>query len=231
MSSLARQAGYDPALMTLLPAHQRTEISMVGGAWCWIALGLSAPVAYALLLLTHSAPLSLAVAAAVLLLVLQLVRLTVAGGGIPLDSSGPHRPGSAPLFWLGLLGLMFAQPAQLPLWQQAPLVAQERTSLLAVHQRATAQASDDYARELADCEFVALRLQAIWRQPTQAARNTLAYLALLLGPILFARAQARAALQAYEELKARQARRLVAHDAETTKRTLSRLLAPYTGRA
>jgi hypothetical protein len=77
------RAGYDPALVDRLGARQREPLELLGGAWCWAALGLCAPLAYTAFLLTHPAALSLTVEAGVLVLVLQLVRLTVAGGGPP----------------------------------------------------------------------------------------------------------------------------------------------------
>jgi hypothetical protein len=233
-------AGYDPALVARLPERQRADLSLVSVAWCWAALGLAAPMAYVAALLTHSFWLSLAVALGVLAMLLQLVRLTVAGGGMSLDSADgrAYRPGRAPLLWLALLGALFALPAQLPLWHHthARLVADERASLLAMHQRAMAAtpavaSRDRYAHELVRCEFVVLRLKALLQQPAQAGRYGSVYLLLLLAPMMFARTQARSTLRAYDELKAAQARRLIARDAEATRRTLESMLARYPSHA
>ncbi len=220
--------GYDAALVARLPARLGADLDLVGAAWLWAALVLAAPLGYAAALLTHSAWLSLAVALGALWMLLQLARLTVAGGGMPLDMpSAEYRPSSTPLLWLALLGVLFALPAQLPLWDHTPLVEAERAALLATHERALGHASDGYARELARCEFVVLRLHALAAEPLQAGRYALGYLALLLGPMLFARAQARAAQRSYDELKVREARRVTTRDALATQRALARLLAPY----
>jgi hypothetical protein len=228
-------AGYDPALVQALSPRQREDLGVLGGAWCWSALGLSAPILHVGWLLTHSLPLSAAIGAGVVSLVLLLVRLTVAGGGRPLDDPRrAYRPSWTPLLWVALLGSLFALPAQLPLWRgdHAQRVEAERAALLTAHQRATAgvrdAASDDrYARELAECEFVVLRLQALWGERSLAIRYALGYLALLVGPVLLARLQAGAALRAYDSLKAGQARRLIAHDTALSERSLARLLAIY----
>ncbi|HEX5655799.1 MAG TPA: hypothetical protein VFX59_01335 [Polyangiales bacterium] len=227
-------AGYDRSLVARLSARHRAELGLLGGCWCWAALSLAAPMAYVIALLTHSAWLSLAVALGELGMVLQLVRLTVAGGGMPLDAT-EHRPTRTPLLWVGVLGVLFALPAQLPLWEHAKLVADQRATLLALHQRAlaaTPELADDarFARQLASCEFVILRLQDMCRHPAHAGRYALGYLTLLLAPLLFARAQARAARRAYERQKVAQAQRVVARDAASTQRMIGALLAPHRAR-
>ncbi|HEY6879794.1 MAG TPA: hypothetical protein VI299_17320, partial [Polyangiales bacterium] len=81
--------------------------------------------------------------------------------------------------------------------------------------------------ELASCEFVVLRLNGLWQEPTRTGRYALGYLALVLAPLLFARAQAREALGEYDRQKANEVRRLVQRDADSSRARLQTLLQRY----
>jgi hypothetical protein len=185
-------------------------------------------------LVVHSAWIAAAVGCGCLGLVLAVLRLTVAGGGAPLHHSvHAYAPSAGPALLIGVLALLFAQPAQLPLLHgelAAPL-AHHRRALLERHEtsarHAGLPASDNYAQELSRCEFVALRLQHVWHTPGRAVRYTLLYCLLVLFPSLLARTGARGALRRYERLRVDGHRRVIRRSAAAAQAELHTLLAPY----
>jgi hypothetical protein len=137
------------------------------------------------------------------------------------------------------MGVLFAQPAQLPLLRDelAVPVALRRDALFAQHQVAAAALAAEpaqarasaaaYREQLARCEFVVLRLQHVWSQPVRALRYTLLYCWLVLLPGLLARSGARGALRRYQLLHAHEQRLSIARSAAEAQASIGKLLTPY----
>ena len=88
-------------------------------------------------------------------------------------------------------------------------------------------AGDNYAQELARCEFVALRLQHAWQRPARALRYTLFYCLLVIFSSLAARTGARSALRRYELQRVHGQRRVIRRSAAAAQAELEKLLSPY----
>lgn len=232
--SASELLGYDPSLLRRLAVGHRAAIDWLAACWLLSCGLLACPIAYATWLVVHSAWIAAAVGCGCLGLVLAVLRLTIAGGGAPLHHSvHAYAPSAGPAVLIAVLALLFAQPAQLPLLHgelAAPL-AQHRRALLERHDASARHAglpvSDNYARELSRCEFVALRLQHVWHTPGRAVRYTLLYCLLVLFPSLLARTGARDPLRRYERLRVEGHRRVVRRSAAAARAELHTLLAPY----
>jgi hypothetical protein len=219
----ALMLGYDIALVRRLPGLQRDALAWLCSGWLLSAALAGAPLGHLAWLVTHAAGFALCVSLAVSGLVVIVMRLHTAGGGPGHGRTlGRYAPSGGPVPLMFALGLIFAQPAQLPLLRAelaAPVVAHRR-ALLAQHERAVAAShsrSDArrYREMLARCEFAALRLQHVWLDPGRALRYTLLYLALLLWPAAWARSGARAALRGYAVLReAQRSARVASHTAQ-----------------
>lgn len=226
--------GYDPGLLRRLAPSDRSAIDWLAAGWLLSSALLACPLAYAAWLITYSAAIAAAVGCGCLGLLIAVLRLTlVSGGSSPHQTHRAHEPSAGPALLIGVLGLLFAQPAQLPLLRgelEAPL-AVHRRALLERHEASARQAGlpagDAYARELARCEFVALRLQHAWRSPARAVRYTLLYCLLVIFPSLAARTGARAALRRYEQQRVEIQRRAIRRNAATAQAELHALLAHY----
>jgi hypothetical protein len=102
---------------------------------------LAVPVGYAVWLIEHSLVLAVLLGAGMLFVVLNMLRLSSAGGGVapgkPLSDVQTYRPALGTTVVIGMLALMFAQPAQLPLWRTElePIVSEQREHLVAAHER------------------------------------------------------------------------------------------------
>jgi hypothetical protein len=171
-------------------------------------------------------------------MVLNLVRLASAGGGaathLDEDAVRAYRPALGPSAVVGLLALLFAQPAQLPLWsaELAAPIAAERTRLAAQHEAALASlgVADGgvYAAELARCDFLVLRLTTMWRRaPTRALQLTGLYMLAVLLPALWARVVARASLREYALARWRRDRRGIVRATSAAEHEADALLRAY----
>ncbi|HKU41187.1 MAG TPA: hypothetical protein VJR89_23655 [Polyangiales bacterium] len=234
MSSASDLLGYDARLLSRLPAAERDAIEWLAAGWAFSCALLAGPIGYAAWLATHSAVVAAAVGCGALALLGAVLRLTIAGGGAaPHRPAQAHDPSAGPAILIGVLALLFAQPALLPLSRaelEAPL-ARHRSELLERHTASARQAgsapSAAYARELARCEFLALRLQHSWHRPARAAGYTFGYVLIVLLPSLLGRTAARAALRRYERERVRVQRRVIRRAAATAQAELAELLARY----
>lgn len=257
--SLPTLLGYDPLLLRrLATAHQR-QLGRVAEAWLLSCVLLASPLGYAAWLVEHSVWLSALASLGTFLLVLNMLRLITAGAGAAPHFSraelASYRPTLASTVLVGMLALLFAQPAQLPLWSQslAQPIAEHRQIMIEEHQRSRAALSveahpstlasprarfdpprerelagqDHYGSELSRCEFLVLRLTWIWRQPGRALRLTGVYLLLVLLPALGARMFALDSLRAYELLRWQQSRRTVVREAHANTRQVESLLSSF----
>jgi hypothetical protein len=232
--SIANLLGYDSVILHRLDPAQQAAIAWLAAGWLLSCALLAAPLVYVARLITHELILALGVGAASVALLLALLRLLVAGGSAPRSAVQSAR---GPALLMGLLGVLFAQPAQLPLLRDeltAP-VALRRATLLAQHRAsastaepAQAQASAAaYRKQLAHCEFVVLRLQHVWSEPARALRYTLLYCCLVLLPSWLARSSAYEALRRYQRLHAREQQLSVMRAARLAQAAIDTLLAAY----
>ncbi|HEY3495090.1 MAG TPA: hypothetical protein VGK73_10410 [Polyangiaceae bacterium] len=219
--------GYDASLLSLLSRPERQRLAAVASGSFLSLLLVAWPAAYTMWLVEHSLWLAFGVGIAAFLLTLNLLRVVTAGGGVRVKAPGSavrsYRPGLAPEAFLLVLGGLFAQPAQLPLHASElnPRVDVYRAELVAAHARraeVSREAAQHYRAELARCDFVVKRLTLLWGEPNRAARFTLFYCLLVLLPSFFRQFVAIDALRAYELLRYRSARVLLAADNERTAR-------------
>jgi hypothetical protein len=228
--------GYDPALLAALPEPDRQRLAAVAGGWLLSLFLVAWPAGYTLWLVEHSLALAIGVGLATFLLVLNLLRVVTAGGGLQAGAPGSavrhYRPSLAPATFLLLLGVLFAQPAQLPLRASEldPAVNAYREQLVAAHgKRAGVQvaSNEHYRAELARCDFVVKRLALLWLEPNRAARFTLLYCLLGVLPALFRQFAALGAVRAYELLRYRAARAALAEDSVRTGRAVVEALTRF----
>jgi hypothetical protein len=228
--------GYDPALLAGLPEPDRQRLAAVASGWLLSLFLIAWPAGYTLWLVEHSLALAIGVGLATFLLVLNLLRVVTAGGGIQAGAPGSavrhYRPGLAPATFLLLLGALFAQPAQLPLRASEldPAVNAYREQLVAAHGRrpaVSAGSAEHYRAELAGCDFVVKRLALLWREPNRAARFTLLYCLLGLLPAFFRQFAALGAVRAYELARYRTARAGLARDTARTGRAVVEALGRF----
>jgi hypothetical protein len=237
--SLPVLVGYDATLLARMPESSQRHIARVAEAWLLSCALLASPVAYAAWLIEHALWLALLLGAFTFAMVLNLVRLTSAGGGAATHASEArvrrYRPALGASVVIGMLALLFAQPAQLPLWKgqlDGPVAAQ-RELLIDQHERALAAlgiaADDNYRRTLSRCDFLVLRLKHMWRAPTRALQLTGLYVIAVLLPAVWARIVAIAALREYALLRWRRDRRVIVRAAQTAARAVQAELARYPG--
>lgn len=225
--------GYDPGLLSGLSQVERQRIATVAGGWLLSLALLAWPAGYTLWLVEHSLGLALGVAIATFLLVLNLLRVVTAGGGVQAGVSPAavrgYRPGLAPATFLFVLGVLFAQPAQLPLrtGELDPLVDAYRNELVVAHERRSEHRDDHHRAVLSECDFMVKRLTLLWEDPAQALRFTGFYCLLVLLPALFSQFVALDAIRAYELARYRVARARVAKDREQTARAIRDALGRF----
>lgn len=235
--TLPALVGYDTALLAQIPEASQRHIERVAEAWLLSCALLASPVAYAAWLIEHSLWLSLAVGLATFLLVVNMLRLVAAGGGAATQLSEAsvkqYRPALGASLVIGLLALLFAQPAQLPLWRaqlDAPVQVQ-RELLIAQHAQALQSlglAEDgDYRRQLEHCDFLVLRLKHMWQAPTRALQLSVLYVLAVLLPTLWARFVALSALREYQLLRWKRDRRQIMRETQATRRVVSAQLAHW----
>jgi hypothetical protein len=236
-ATLPALLGYDRSLLAQLADGEQRQIERLAEAWLLSSLLLACPPAYAAFLIEHSLVLALVLGAGMLFVVTNMLRLSVAGGGVSAAAEEralrAYTPALGATVVIGMLALLFAQPAQLPLWKAEldPVVGEYRQALIADHDRLLAalgrDASDPYRAELARCDFVVLRLTTIWKTPTRALQLTAFYLLVVLLPTLWARFVALDALRAYARARWQSERRLILRAHGENERTRSALLARF----
>jgi hypothetical protein len=253
--ALSALVGYERALLARLPDWAQHQIARVAEAWLLSCLLLASPLAYALWLIEHQPWLAATMGVFAFVMVLNLVRLSSAGGGAATHLSeaevSAYRPALGSGAVIALLALVCAQPAQLPLWkgQLEQAVDAQRSALVAQHERALAELSagattpegagattpegaernDGYREQLARCDFLVLRLKAMWRAPTRTLQLTGLYVVLVLVPVLWARVVARAALREYALERWRRDRRAIVRADRAAQREAAALLAHFPG--
>jgi hypothetical protein len=235
--SLPALVGYDSALMARLPESSQRHIARVAEAWLLSCALLASPVAYAAWLIEHQLWLALLLGAFTFVMVLNLVRLSSAGGGAATHASGEevsdYRPALGASLVIGLLALLFAQPAQLPLWKaelDGPVQAQ-RALLIAQHEQALDNLglgnAGEYRMKIARCDFLVLRLQHMWRSPTRALQLTGLYILAVLVPAVWARIVALGALREYARARWQRDRRSIVRDTRATARRVEAELTRF----
>lgn len=239
--NLPRLLGYDDSVLDQLPEAHRAQLTRVCEAWLLSCTLLASPLGYVAWLLSHSLVLALVLGAATFLLVLNMLRLIAAGAGAAPHFSRAqlqtYRPALGPTVLVGLLALLFAQPAQLPLWSgtlaapiaahRAELVRDQLRSLATLQRPDAAEAARAYQTQIAECEFIVLRFGEIWKHPGRAARLTLVYFLLVLLPALGARMFALDALRAYELTRWQANRRRIVRAAHLATREVQQLLSRF----
>jgi len=236
-STLPVLLGYDRSLLERLADGEQRQIERVAEVWLLSSVLLACPVGYAAFLIEHSLALSLTLGAGALFVVLNMLRLSIAGGGVSAPAERAevldYRPALGATFVIGALALLFAQPAQLPLWKAEldPVVDQHRQELIVNHERSQAalghELDDSYRSEVARCDFVVLRLQAMWKTPTRALQLSAFYVLVVLLPTLWARFIALDALRAYALARWQRDRRVIVHAHGQSERERTRLLARF----
>lgn len=238
LSALLALFGYDAQLLAKLTHQERQRLGTIAAGWLLSLLMLAVPAGYVLWLIEHSLWLSLAVGAGCFALTLNLLRVSTAGGGLQAGSTREtardYQPGLAPAVFVGLLGLIFAQPAQLPLSAARldPLIAEHRQQLIEEHRTRVDAAPevrsfDAYGAELAHCEFVVKRLALLWEAPASAARFTALYGLVVLLPAFFSQFIAIGAVRKYQLLRYAAAQRLLARERATLATRVHAALAEF----
>jgi hypothetical protein len=144
-----------------------------------------------------------------------------------------YRPALGPTFVLSMLAILLAQPAQLPLWQEqlAPAVATHRAQLLSQQEALARELArpvpDSFRNELAQSEFLAFRVRAIWLDPQRAFALSALYWFLVLLPTLAGRFIALDALREYERARWLSARVQIQREGEESFARVDALLRHY----
>lgn len=224
---MSRWLGYDASLLARLTLSDAYTVRWVARLWL-ISIGVVAGVAGAAGFLSErSVTIALGASLGVWFLLLNLVRLFLAGGGrAPSESSRDTewRPSWTPVVFFAVLALIFAQPAQLVLaWHEFDdAVADHRAKLLRTQTEAAklarnsmAHAGNDasvarllarvesYPQRLDACPFLVFRLKQLWQKPYRVALFTGVFVALILLPSALMQTGALPALRAYEQLRDR----------------------------
>lgn len=238
LSALLNLFGYDDELSSQLSLVDRQRLGTVAAGWLLSLLFLAVPAGYALWLIERSLLLALVTGAGTFVLTLNLLRVATAGGGLQAGSSATqlrdYRPGLAPAVFVALLGLIFAQPAQLPLnagWLE-PLIEQHREQLAEQHRERVGEMPDArtpeaYRAELGNCAFVVKRLALLWDRPNAAARFSALYCLVILLPAFFGQFVALDAARRYQLLRYRRAMRFVGAETRTLAARMNDVLSHY----
>jgi hypothetical protein len=230
--------GYDPSVLAALSEVERRQMRGAASAWLLACAGIGVIGGYATRFVEPWLWLSVSVAVAVALLALNLLRVTIAGGGVSPGCTATElerwKPGAAPAVVLGVVVALLAQPAQLPLWgsELSTLVEQHRQNVVAEQAAAAAalgqaDALAHYHAHLGATDFPALRIQLIWHRPVQAARWTAVFCLIVLVPAIWSRSVAVRALRAYERERERRVRQRRIALARATDARVAALLSAW----
>jgi len=170
-------------------------------------------------------------------LILAVLRLLAAGGGAAPHMSDSevraHSPSLIPLLLWFALAVLFAQIAQLPVFQSElnASVGAHRIELMAQHDAARdllgTEIHPEYGDEIARCEFLMFRMQQLWQRPGRTLVLTAAYVALVLSPFVFAFLFARESLREYDLARVTDLRRAIVRDTQRTEVERQRLLRQF----
>lgn len=231
-ASLFSLVGYDPSLIARLnPGHQRKLERLC--RWILvpsICMGLSASL---FIWLVERTPLvSLGLGLFVALVVHNMLRLLIAGGGAAPQLSETQvkawAPTLPPLLILGGLAACFAQPLQLALYAKAldPGVEEYRQELVQRHYGG-ATANEEYRRRLETCYFATRRLALLWRVPEGPLAFTLLFCALCTSPLLLGHTRYLPSLRAYELVRWQRTRQQLLAAERFTQAQLSASLSQF----
>lgn len=236
-SRLPELFGYDPGLLDQLKPGRRRALHLLAEAWIVSSALLAASVGYALWLVEHSLPIAFLSALAMGLVVINLLRLVVAGSGAAPHLSPEHlrdyRPALGPTFVLSMLAALLGQPAQLPLWHdrlETPVAAHRETLLAKQEQLAHTLGQTvrpAFREELAQSEFLAWRVREIWKDPQRAFVLSALYWFLVLLPTLAGRFVALGALREYERARWFAARAQIEQEGHSAARRVHAELERY----
>lgn len=235
--------GFDPELLAGLDERYRRDLTY----FCFLGLlpcGLiGGSVGYGLWLVERSVPIAVGGAIAFLLLLLNMLRVSIAGSGMTLSLpprlAGRWKPRLTPVVMFALLATIFAQPAQLVLHNAAldPAIDRYRVAMMAAHEKAV-RASDpghaaalvaDYNTRIQASSFAVRRVQLLWLTPEKPAIFTVLFTIVTLFPLLLLRGPSLAAVVAYEGRKYARCRARVMWEDSLTRETADRLLRLYPG--
>jgi len=232
-------AGYDPEVVRALGPSSARQLSSIALAHGLPIVLMGAAAGYATQLAHGVVAVSVAAGLAFGAFVANLLRVSVAGGGMAphktLAQSERFRPAMPPVLVLSLLSALLAQPAMLPLFagELEPQVAAHRAQLLRQHRgdaradgvtegseagRLRRQRAERYARNVARASFEARRVTLVWQRPLRPSLFTLAFVLLCTSPLLLARLPLVSAVRHYELLRRDQLQVLLhALDVATTR--------------
>ena len=236
-TSLIDLIGYDGRIASALSEPSRRKLEWLAEGYLLSAFMLSAPIAYAVWLIQHSLLAALLSAAFAWCLILSVLRLLAAGGGAAphMDESEvrTHSPTLIPMLLWFALAVIFAQVAQLPVFQREldVTVNTHRIELMAKHDAARdllgAEVHPEYGEEIARCEFVMFRMQQLWQRPGRTMLLTAAYVALVLAPFVFAFLFARQALREYDSARLADLRRAIVRETKRAEMSRKELLSRF----
>lgn len=216
---LPRICGYDVRILAQLDHNVVRDLARLSEAWLLSHLLICWAPAYAMWLMERSLSLSVLTAFITFAFLLNLLRVSVAGGGVGAHATADEvqkwRPALGPGMILLALGVLMASPAQLPLWDRLePQIAAHRRTLEQKHSAAAValgleSTTGKFQRAVSDCAFMVQRFRLIWSKPTRAAGLALFYCLLILLPELFGRFFVLTSRRAYERNRWRDMQRLV----------------------
>lgn len=212
-------AGYDPEVTRALGPSSARRLSLIALFHLLPCALMGGAAGYASHLTQGDWPLSLTVGLAFGGFVLNLLRVSVAGGGM-----APHkthvqaqrfRPAMPPVIVIAVLATLLGQPAILPVFadELKPALATHRAALLRQHraspppERVTAdseagklraQRAARYQQNVMAASFAARRVTMVWRAPLRPAALTLAFVLSCVLPLLLARLPLVSAVRHYE---------------------------------
>lgn len=233
--------GFDPGIAVSLPEPLRRKIEWLSEGYLLSVFMLAAPICYTVWLIEHSLLAMLLCSSFALVLMLTVLRLLNSGGGIaPHMTDGDVRaysPTLVPLLVWFVLALLFAQIAQLPVFQREldASVRAHRTELMKEHDAARRQVGaeihPEYGADIERCEFLMFRMQQLWSRPGRTLALTAAYVAMVTAPFVFGFLFAGEALRAYSTRKVVAMRQTVLREAQDAEAERRRLLRQFTDEA
>ena len=201
-------AGYDPAVVRALGPSSARRLSLIALAHALPCGLMGGAAGYATYLTQPSTVLAVAAGVAFGAFVLNLLRVSVAGGGMAphktATQSERFRPAMPPVIVIALLAALLAQPAILPLFanELEPAIAAHRAGLLRQHRaipepervtpsseagRLRRERAERYADNVASASFAARRVTLVWRQPLRPSLLSFAFVLACVLPLLLAR--------------------------------------------
>ena len=229
--------GYDARIAGTLPESSQRQIEWLAEGYLLSAFMLTAPIGYAVWLIQHSLLTALLSAAFAWCLILAVLRLLTSGGGAAPHMSDSevraYSPTLIPLLLWFVLAVLFAQIAQLPVFQRElnVSVSTHRAELMEKHNAARdllgAEIHPEYGDDIARCEFLMFRMQQLWQRPGRTLMLTAAYVMLAISPFVFAFLFAREALREYHWTKVAEIRHAIARETQRAEKERQRLLRPF----